>query len=166
MCTKRAQKCLLYGNLCALCETLCLITFLTPYQPLPSILQCMDDPDLQALTHRIIGLAMRVHTSLGPGLLEHAYERCLCHEFECNKIPYARQVDLPLDYDGTLIDCGYRADIIVDDRVILELKSVEHILPLHEAQLLTYLRMSHCHVGLLLNFNTVSLKDGIWRRIV
>jgi GxxExxY protein len=126
----------------------------------------MDDPELNALTHRIIGLAMRVHTHLGPGLLESAYERCLCHELESNNIPYARQVHLPLDYDGTQIECGYRADIIVDDRVILELKCVEHILPLHEAQLLTYLRMSQCRIGLLFNFNTLLLKDGIRRCIV
>jgi GxxExxY protein len=116
------------------------------------------------LTRQIIGLAMRVHTRLGPGMLENAYERCLCHEFDRSELPYARQVDLPLDYDGALLECGYRADIIVRNEVLLELKSIEHILPLHEAQLLTYLRLSRCHVGLLLNFNTVSLKDGIRRR--
>ena len=118
------------------------------------------------LTHRIIGLAMRVHTRLGPGLLESAYEHCLCHEFDQNSVAYRRQVDLPLDYDGTLLDCGYRADVIVEDSVILELKSVEYILPLHEAQRLTYLRLSRCHIGLLLNFNTLSLKDGIRRRVL
>ena len=118
------------------------------------------------LTHRIIGLAMRVHTRLGPGLLESAYEHCLCHEFNRNGLPYARQVDLPLDYDGIHLDCGYRADLIVDDQVILELKSIEHILPVHEAQLLTYLRLSGCHIGLLFNFNTLSLKDGIRRRVL
>jgi GxxExxY protein len=127
----------------------------------------MNDPDSSSgLTHRIIGLAMRVHTRLGPGLLENAYEHCLCHEFERNALAYARQVDLPLDYDGTLLDCGYRADIIVENTVILELKSVPQILPLHEAQLLTYLRLSQCRVGLLLNFNTLSLKDGIRRRVL
>ena len=87
-------------------------------------------------------------------------------EFDQNALAYARQVALPLNYDGTLLDCGYRADIIVDDNVILELKSVEHILPLHEAQLLTYLRLSGCRIGLLLNFNTLSLKDGIRRRVL
>jgi GxxExxY protein len=117
------------------------------------------------LTHQIIGLAMRVHTHLGPGLLENAYERCLCHELDRNGLPYARQVDLPLEYDGVLLECGYRADIIVRDAVLLELKSIEHILPLHEAQLQTYLRLSRCQVGLLLNFNTVSLKEGIRRRV-
>lgn len=126
----------------------------------------MTIPEAESLTHRIIGLAMRVHTRLGPGLLENAYERCLCHEFDQHLIAYSRQVELPLLYDGVALDCGYRADVIVDNEVILELKSVDHILPLHEAQLLTYLRLSRCHVGLLLNFNTLSLKDGIRRRIL
>jgi GxxExxY protein len=126
----------------------------------------MNMPGNHDLTHRIIGLAMRVHTRLGPGLLESAYERCLCHEFDKSALTYERQVDLPLDYDGVLLDCGYRADLIVNHEVILELKSVEHILPLHEAQLLTYLRLSQCRIGLLLNFNTLSLKDGIRRRIL
>jgi GxxExxY protein len=118
------------------------------------------------LTRQIIGLAMRVHTRLGPGMLEKAYEICLCHEFDRNELPYARQVDLPLDYDGVWLECGYRADIVVRNEVLLEIKSIEHILPLHEAQLQTYLRLSDCQVGLLLNFNTVSLKDGIRRRIL
>ncbi len=126
----------------------------------------MNIPDGDSLTRRIIGLAMRLHTRLGPGLLENAYEHCLCHEFDQNLLTYARQVDLPLNYDGVLLDCGYRADVIVNGEVILELKSVEHILPLHEAQLLTYLRLSRCRIGLLLNFNTLSLKDGIRRRIL
>jgi GxxExxY protein len=126
----------------------------------------MSTPDTDDLTHRIIGLAMHVHTRLVPGLLESAYERCVCHEFDQNALVYARQVELPLDYDGVQLDRGYRADIIVDNAVILELKSVEHILPLHEAQLLTYLRLSRCRIGLLLNFNTRSLRDGIRRRVL
>lgn len=123
-------------------------------------------PERDALTHRVIGLAMRVHTRLGPGLLERAYEHCLCHELDRNGIAYARQVDLPVLYDDVALDCGYRADVIVADAVILELKSVDRILPLHEAQLLTYLRLSRCHIGLLLNFNTLSLKTGIRRRVL
>ncbi len=119
-----------------------------------------------SLTHQIIGLAMRVHTRLGPGLLESVYERYLCHELGRAPHPYRRQVELPLAYDDVLLDCGYRADIIVNDEVLLELKSVERILPLHEAQLLTYLRLSACRIGLLLNFNTVSLKDAIRRCIL
>jgi len=125
----------------------------------------MSISDTNDLTRQIIGLAMRVHTRLGPGLLESAYEHCLCHEFERNALAYARQVELPLNYDGTLLDCGYRADLIVNNEVVLELKCVERILPLHEAQLLTYLRLSQCRIGLLLNFNTLSLKNGICRRI-
>jgi GxxExxY protein len=130
------------------------------------ILPDMNIPDPNGLTRRIIGLAMRVHTRLGPGLLESTYERCLCHEFDQNALAYARQVDLPLNYDGAHLDCGYRADIIFTDEVLLELKSVEHVLPLHEAQLLIYLRLSQCRIGLLLNFNTLALKDGIRRRVV
>ncbi len=124
------------------------------------------DEDINALTGRIIGLAMRVHTRLGPGLLEKAYQRCLRHELTLTGIPYQFEVDLPLDYDGTWLDCGYRADFIVADQVLLELKSVAGILPLHEAQLLTYLRLSGCRVGLLLNFNVISMKQGIRRRII
>ena len=118
------------------------------------------------LTHHIIRLAMRVHSGLGPGLLESAYEHCLCHELDKAPLPYVRQVDLPLEYDGTRLDWGYRADLIVHGSVILELTSVEHILPLHEAQLLTYLRLSRCRIGLLLNFNSLSLKEGIRRRVL
>ena len=93
------------------------------------------------LTNQIIGLAMRVHTHLGPGLLENAYERCLCHEFDCHAVPYARQVELPIQYNDLQISCGYRADIIVADQVILEIKSVDRLLPIHQSQLLTYLRI-------------------------
>ena len=125
----------------------------------------MDAFDDSNLTRQIIGLAMRVHSRLGPGLLESVYERCLCHEFDKHDLPYARQVELPIDYDGIQLECGYRADVIVRNEVVLELKSIECILPLQEAQLLTYLHLSPCRIGLLLNFNTVSLKDGIRRRI-
>ncbi len=118
------------------------------------------------LTHRIIGLAMRVHRRLGPGLLKSVYERCLCHELDKAGIAFQRQVSLPVRYDDVLLDCGYVADIIVEGQVILELKAVERAQPLHEAQLLTYLRLSPCRIGLLINFNTVSLTDGIKRCIV
>ena len=126
----------------------------------------MNISDVDRLTHRIIGLAMRVHTCLGPGLLESAYERCLCHEFDHNSLVYERQVELPLNYGGILLECGYRADIVVADAVLLELKSVEDILPLHEAQLLTYLRLSKTHVGLLINFNVRFLRDGLKRMVL
>ena len=118
------------------------------------------------LTYRIIGLAMRVHSRLGPGLLESVYHRCLCHELSRADMPFEQQVQLPIRYDGVEIDSGYRADIVVHEAVILELKSVEILHPLHEAQLLTYLRLSTCRIGLLINFNTVSLTDGIRRRVI
>jgi|SRR5580658_3023585 len=118
------------------------------------------------LTHRIIGLAMRVHRSLGPGLLESVYHRCLCHELSQAGLPFDQQVPLPIRYDGIELESGYLADIIVNGEVILELKAVERFSPLHEAQLLTYLRLSSCLIGLLINFNTVSLTDGIRRRVL
>jgi GxxExxY protein len=118
------------------------------------------------LTSQIIAFAMRVHTHLGPGLLEHAYERCLSHELERHAVPYARQVELPIEYEGLHLDCGYRADIIVADKVILEIKSVDRLLPIHEAQLLTYLRIGKYRIGLLINFNTTSLKHGLRRCVL
>ncbi len=118
------------------------------------------------LTYRIIGLAMRVHSRLGQGLLESVYHRCLCHELSRADIPFEHEVRLPIRYDGVEIDSGYLADIVVRGEVILELKAVENLHPLHEAQLLTYLRLNTCRVGLLINFNTVSLTDGIRRRMI
>jgi GxxExxY protein len=129
----------------------------------------MDRPGLvngAEVTDQVIGLAMRVHTRLGPGLLENAYELCLCHELKRNGVAYRRQCEVPIEYDDIPIDCGYRADVIVADTVILEIKSVERLLPLHEAQLLTYLRISRYRVGLLINFNTVSLKHGLRRCVL
>lgn len=125
-----------------------------------------DPSRTKDLTHRIIGLAMRVHRRLGPGLLESVYERCISHELGKEGIAFQRQVPLPVPYDDILLDCGYIADIIVDGQVILELKAVERTQPLHEAQLLTYLRLSQCRVGLLINLNTVSLTDGIRRCVL
>jgi GxxExxY protein len=118
------------------------------------------------ITQRIIGLAMRVHRRLGPGLLESVYEACLCHELRRSDIPFQRQVRLPVFYDDVQLDCGYIADVMVRGEVLLELKAIERMLPLHEAQLLTYLRLSTCRIGLLINFNTVSLTDGIKRRVL
>jgi GxxExxY protein len=118
------------------------------------------------LTYRIIGLAMRVHSRLGPGLLESVYHRCLCHELSRADIPFEQQVRLPIRYDGVEIDAGYVVDIVVQGEVILELKAVENLHPLHEAQLLTYLRLSTCRIGLLINFNTAPLTDGIRRRVI
>jgi GxxExxY protein len=118
------------------------------------------------LTFRIIGLAMRVHRRLGPGLLESVYETCLCHELKRNDVPFQRQVAVAVKYDDVHLGSAYVADIIVAEQVILEIKSVETLLPLHQAQLLTYLRLTQCPIGLLLNFNTVSLTDGIKRCIL
>ena len=118
------------------------------------------------LTYRIVGLAMRVHRQLGPGLIESVYHRCLCHELTQAEISHEQQVRLAIRYDGIEIGSGYSADIIVRNKVILELKAVERLIPLYEAHLLTYLRLSGCQVGLLINFNTVSLTDGIRRRVL
>ncbi len=117
------------------------------------------------LSHAIIGAAIEVHRELGPGLLESAYERALCHELTQLAIPFRRQVALPLKYKNVLLDCDYQIDLLVANRVIVELKTVDQISPVHEAQLLTYLKLSGCTLGLLINFNVPLLKDGI-KRIV
>jgi len=119
--------------------------------------------DENELSNKIVGAAIEVHRSLGPGLLESTYEGCLCHELSLNQIPFERQALLPVVYKGNRLDCGYRVDIIVDRKVILELKSVADIQPIHKAQLLTYLKLSGLKLGLLLNFNVVLMKDGIKR---
>jgi len=113
------------------------------------------------LTERVIGLAIGVHRELGPGLLESAYEECLCFELRQAGIGYSRQQPLAIIYKGVRLDCGYRLDVVVQKELIVEIKSVEQLLPIHNAQLLTYLRLSGCKTGLLLNFNSVILKDGI-----
>ena len=118
------------------------------------------------LTRQIIGLALYVHRSLGPGLYESAYQRCLCHARIRNEIPHEEQVSLPIHFDGADIESGYRADIIVAKQVVLELKAVEQLTQLHNTQLLTYLRFSNCRIGLLINFNTISLTDGIRRCVL
>ena len=115
------------------------------------------------LTDQIIGLAIEVHRHLGPGLLESAYEECLCYELNENGIAFKRQVPLPVVYKSVRLDCGYRIDLVVENRLILELKATERLLPIHEAQVLTYMRLSGFSTGLLLNFNTPVLKDGIRR---
>jgi GxxExxY protein len=120
----------------------------------------------EELTQQIIAAAIEVHKGLGPGLLESAYEECLCHELSMRGLRFQRQVSLPVSYKGVKLDCGYRLDLVVEDKVILELKSVEQVTPLHEAQLLTYLRLSGKKVGLLLNFNTPVMKDGIIRLVL
>jgi GxxExxY protein len=118
------------------------------------------------LTNRIILAAIEVHRALGPGLLESAYEACLCKELELQGLAFRKQVDLPVFYKGLALDCGYRIDLIVDGRVIVELKAAEKILPIHDAQLLTYLRLAGSKVGLILNFNSRLMKDGIKRLVL
>ena len=118
-----------------------------------------------ALSREVIGAAIEVHKALGAGLLESAYEECLCQELKLRNIPFERQVDLPIEYKGMKLSAGYRMDIVVDGLVILELKSIEKVLPIHEAQLLTYLRLSKIWLGLLINFNVPVLKEGLHRRV-
>jgi len=118
------------------------------------------------LTEKIIGAAIEVHRVLGPELLESSYQVCLEHESCLRKLPFERQVDLPLNYKGIDLDAGYRMDFIFDQRVIVEIKAVEQVIPVHEAQLLTYMRLTGIHVGLLINFNVPVLKDGVYRRVL
>ncbi len=128
----------------------------------------MHDPipvETEAIASQVIEAAFRVHRSLGPGLLESVYEICLCHELEKMGVAVERQVDLPVYYDDVAVDAGLRLDVFAGNSVIVELKAVEKMLPLFEAQLLTYLKLSDRRLGLLINFNTQLLKDGI-KRIV
>ena len=121
--------------------------------------------ELNQLSSKIIGAAIEVHKHLGPGLLESAYEECLCHELELRGVPHERQRQLPVLYKNRNLDCGYRLDVVVEGAIILELKACGQIEPIHEAQLLTYLKLSGLPLGLLINFNVPVLKDGI-KRIV
>lgn len=120
----------------------------------------------EALTERILAAAIAVHQALGPGLLESAYEACLCAELADMGLAFERQRPLKLLYKGTEVDCGYRMDLVVEGKVLLELKSVDKLLPIHEAQLITYLKLSGFKTGLLMNFNTQLMKDGIKRKVV
>ena len=117
------------------------------------------------ITEAIISAAIEVHRVLGPGLLESAYDPCLCREFDLRRICYQRQLALPIQYKGVQLATAYRLDFLIEDRVVLDIKAVEQLLPVHEAQVLTYMRLGHWQIGLLLNFNVPLLKDGI-RRLV
>jgi GxxExxY protein len=119
--------------------------------------------ELNDITAAIVDSSLKVHTELGPGLLESAYEACLMHELRKRGIQVRNQVDQPVHYDGIVIDVGYRLDLLVEDTVIVELKSVDAIAPIHKAQLLSYLKLSKKKIGLLLNFNVDRMKDGINR---
>lgn len=121
---------------------------------------------INQLTHEVIGASIEVHRKLGPGLLESAYRRCLRRELMLRGIPYRKEYPLPLEYKGIRLECGYRVDILVGGVVAVEVKSVQALAPIHDAQLLTYLRLGGWRVGLLINFNVVVLKDGIHRKIM
>jgi GxxExxY protein len=115
------------------------------------------------ITEQVIGACIEIHRQLGPGLLESAYEECLCFELSQRGIRFERQKPLPVKYKSVNLDCGYRLDLVIEGKIILELKTVEHLLPIHEAQLLTYLKLSGLTLGLLINFNVPVLKNGIKR---
>ncbi len=121
--------------------------------------------ELEALAEKVVDAAFHVHKKLGPGLLESVYETCLCYELSLRKIPYLQQVTLPIIYQNVKLETGLRLDILVDDKIILELKAVEKMNPLYEAQLLTYLKLSGLRLGFLINFNVPLIKDGIKRMI-
>jgi GxxExxY protein len=123
----------------------------------------MRFPDRYALTERVIGLAIEVHRHLSPGLLESAYEECLCYELATHEIEFARQVALPIAYKQIKLDCGYRMDLVIDRSLVIEIKAIERLIPIHDAQLLTYLRLSGHRIGLLMNFHAILLKDGLRR---
>lgn len=120
---------------------------------------------VDSLTEQIIGAAIEVHQTLGPGLLESAYESCLCHELSLRGLPFRRQVELPVRYKNVRLECGYKIDVLVQELVVVELKAVEALQPVHDAQILTYLKLAQLSVGLLLNFHAPTLKQGL-RRIV
>jgi GxxExxY protein len=127
----------------------------------PEIAEAVEN----SLTERVIGAAIEVHRHLGPGLLESAYEECLCYELKQAGLRFQRQVHLPVTYKAVRLDCAYKLDVVVEDSVIVEIKAIEELLPIHKAQLLTYLKASNRRVGLLINFNVPALKNGL-KRIV
>jgi len=112
-----------------------------------------EEGEFEAISHQVIGCAIEVHRTLGPGLLESSYQRCLSRELELNGIAHNCEVPLPIEYKGICLDCGYRVDVLISNQLIVELKSVKKIEPIHEAQLLTYLKLSKIKTGLLINFN-------------
>lgn len=118
------------------------------------------------LSKRVIGCALEVHKNLGPGLLEPTYEQCLAHELKCAGIPFMLQHPLPVNYNGIKLDCGYRVDLFVDNKIIVELKSVDKVLPIHQAQLLTYMKLAGVKIGLLMNFNVRFMREGIKRLVL
>ncbi|MBL8485898.1 MAG: GxxExxY protein [Rhodocyclaceae bacterium] len=126
-------------------------------------MQCQGDDRAEAAAAAVVDAALRVQKALGPGLLESVYEACLAHELAKRGISFRAQVTLPVRYDGVQLDAGFRVDLLVEDRVIVELKAVETLLPIHEAQLITYLKLSGLRLGLLLNFHVRLLREGMRR---
>jgi len=124
------------------------------------------EKDVDEITKDIIGVAIEVHKTLGPGLLESAYEACLCKELLAKGVSFKRQHNLEANYKGAKIDCGYRLDLIVENKIIVELKSVDKLIPLYDAQLISYLRLCEKNVGLLINFNVLVLRHGIRRKVL
>ena len=122
--------------------------------------------EFDPLSKQVIGCAIEVHRELGPGLLESTYRRCLVRELQCNNIVSVSEHPVPVEYKGVVLDCGYRVDLLVEDKLIVELKSVEHIQQVHEAQLLTYMKLAGIRTGLLINFNVTQLKNGIKRYVL
>ena len=120
----------------------------------------------KALTENIISAAIEVHRALGPGLLESAYQACLAREFALRGLSFEQEKPIPITYKNVKLDCGYRADFLVNDKVVVELKAVEQMHPVYEAQLLTYLRLTGCKIGLLINFNVPVLTNGVVRRVL
>jgi GxxExxY protein len=122
--------------------------------------------EFDELSNRVIGCALEVHRNLGPGLLESTYEQCFAHELRVEGMPFKLQHPLPVEYKGLKLDCGYRVDLLIDNSLIVELKSVDSVLPIHQAQLLTYMKLSSIKIGLLMNFNVKYLKTGIIRMVL
>ncbi|OYP30407.1 GxxExxY protein [Rhodopirellula sp. MGV] len=122
--------------------------------------------EFDQLSHRVIGCAIEVHRTLGPGLLESAYEQCLAHELALNNIRFQLQHPQPVEYKGYRLDCGYRIDLLIEDSLIIELKSVSQLAEIHQAQILTYMKLAGLKTGLLINFNVIKLKDGINRLVL
>ncbi len=125
-----------------------------------------EEWNLTKLSKEVIGCALEVHKNLGPGLLESTYEQCLAYELGLARIPFKSQQPIPVLYKDIKLDCGYRVDLLVDRELIVELKSVDKILPIHQAQLLTYMKLANISVGLLINFNVTVLKNGITRMVL
>jgi GxxExxY protein len=136
----------------------------------PSTTEVAEDTEVvknsNQLTELVIGCAIEVHRTLGPGLLESPYEICLCRELSIRGLRFERQIPISVEYKGVKLDCGYRTDLVVDDLVLVEIKAIDSLLPIHEAQLLSYLKLGGWKIGLLINFNVELLKQGIRRRVL